>query len=78
MESALNAIGLLEQTEIDLRDLQQYRIGHICNNIRRKLGQDNNDGLLNGNVFSEVLSENFSKNSTPSADRKMAQHGERK
>ena len=42
----MNAIGLLEQTEIHVRDLQQYRIGHICNNIRRKLGPENNDGMF--------------------------------
>lgn len=41
----MNAIGLLEQTQIHVRDLQQYRIGHIVNNIRRKLGVENNDGL---------------------------------
>lgn len=43
MESVMNAIGLLEQTQIHVRDLQQYRIGHIVNNIRRKLGVENND-----------------------------------
>jgi len=40
MESVMNAVVQLERTPstISIQDLQLYRIGHIVNNIRRKLG----------------------------------------
>ena len=44
MKMFLEAVDLLEVTEIQVRDLQTYRIGHIVNKIRRKLGNENSNG----------------------------------
>lgn len=46
MKMFLEAVDLLEVTEIQVRDLQTYRIGHIVNKIRRKLGNENSNVKL--------------------------------
>lgn len=43
LESVLKAIGLLEQINLTTSDLHQYRIGHLVNNIRRKLSAERGD-----------------------------------
>ena len=51
----LEAVDLLEVTEIQVRDLQNYRIGHIVNKIRRKLGNENSNGTYSQTSIQFVL-----------------------